>query len=208
MEEFTRNEDGSLPLIKFTTKGVEPLQTLDPYVRQEAETVNQSSGILCVGDYRQCYVTNISSSGYIKVRNVDFGEEGALSFKARVRSSQKATLVVRQGSRTGSVKARVAVEPTDGEWVEVVADLAAPLTGVRDISFTFQGSGKSLFEFDSWQFSQTPTGVAAPAAERPATAAVVTCDLSGRAAGSDAPGLLICRELQGGKPRARKILIH
>lgn len=207
VEEFTRNEDGTLPQIKFSSKGVNPLQTLNPYVLQEAETINQCSGVLCVGDYRQCYVTNISTGDYIKVRNVDFGEEGALSFKARVCSSQKATLVVRQGGKTGSVKGRVSVEPTDGEWAEVECDLTSPITGVRDISFTFQGTGKSLFEFDNWQFSQTATGIAdvKPAGRLEPTG---TYDLSRRPVSLSRKGILVRKEMLDGKAVERKILIH
>ena len=95
VEEFTPNADGSIPTIKATTKGVAPLQTLNPYELQEAETINQCKGVLCEGDYNGCYVTNISSGDYIRVRNVDFGEAGARSFKARVKSTSKATLNIR-----------------------------------------------------------------------------------------------------------------
>ena len=80
VEEFTRFENDSIPYIKFTTKGVEPLQTLNPFVEQEAETLNQSQGVKCMGDYTGCYVTNISAGDYLKVRNVDFGETGAKLF--------------------------------------------------------------------------------------------------------------------------------
>ena len=153
VEEFTPNADGSIPFIPFTTKGVDPLQTLDPYSLQEAETINQSQGVLCVGDYTQCYVTDIHSGDFIKVRNVDFGSDGAKSFSARVRADRKGTLVIRTGSKSGAIKGRVAVEPTNGEWVEVGCDLSAPITGVCDLFFTFTGSSK-LFDFDNWQFHQ------------------------------------------------------
>ena len=84
VEEFTPNEDGTIPSIKFTTAGVSPIQTLNPFELQEAETINKCSGILCLGDYNGCYASNITKSSYIKVRNVDFGEAGAKSFKAVV----------------------------------------------------------------------------------------------------------------------------
>ena len=106
IEEFTPNEDGSIPYINFTTKGVTPLQTLNPYVLQEAETINQCEGVRCVGDYEQCYVTDISQGDYIKVRNVDFGE-GAKSFKAKVRCTRKCTLFIRVGSKSSSAKGRI-----------------------------------------------------------------------------------------------------
>ena len=161
IEEFTRNADGSLPYIQFTSKGVAPLQTLNPYEHQEAETINQSQGVKCMGDYNGCYVTNISTGDYIKVRNVDFGEAGAKSFKARVKVERKGTLMIRIGNKGAAIKGRLAVEPTDGEWTELTCDLSTPITGVCDLFFTFSGSGSSLFDFDSWQFSEEPTSIKA-----------------------------------------------
>ena len=162
IEEFNPNADGSLPSIPFTTKGVAPLQNVDPYVWQEAETINQSSGVRCEGDYNGCYVTNLSSGDYIKVRGVDFGTSGAKSFRARVRcGSRKGILQIRTGGKSGAVKGRVTVEPGSGEWTEVVCDLSSALTGVVDLCFTFSGTGTSLFDFDSWCFSPEATSVSA-----------------------------------------------
>ncbi len=159
IEEFTRNADGTLPYIPFTTKGVEPLQTLNPYALQEAETINQSQGVLCVGDHKQCYVTNISAGDYIKVRNVDFGEAGAQSFTAKVRVERKSILQVRAGSKTGSSKARMVLEPTNGEWTEITCELSSSLKGVHDIFFTFQGSSTPSLDFDTWQFHEATTSL-------------------------------------------------
>lgn len=154
IEEFTPNEDGTIPAIAFTTKGVEPLQTVNPFVRQEAETINQCSGILCEGDYNGCYVTNISSGDYIKVRNVDFGTEGAKSFRVRVRGgARKGNISIRTGSKSGAVKGKVTVDAaSDGEWTEVLCDLTTTIKGTVDLFFTFTGTGQ-LFDFDSWLFS-------------------------------------------------------
>ena len=189
IEEFTRNEDGSLPLIKATTKGVSPLQTLNPFVRQEAETINQCQGVKCMGDYNGCYVTGISTGDYIKVRNVDFGEAGAQALTAKVRVEKKCTLVVRIGSKGGSIKGRLTLEPTDGEWQEVTCDLTSPINGVRDLFFTFTGSGTSLFDFDSWQFSEQPTHISHIA--HPAQTTHPAYNLSGLKATPNTKGVTI-----------------
>ena len=160
IEEFERGADGSIPFIKATAKGVEPLQTLNPFQRQEAETINQCQGVKCMGDYTGCYVTNISNGDYIKVRNVDFGEAGAQSFTARIKGERRGVLLIRLDSKTGSVKGRVTIEATNGEWVDVSCDLSSAITGVHDICFTFTGSTSNLFDFDSWQFSEQTTGIA------------------------------------------------
>ena len=162
IEEFTPNEDGTIPHINFTTKGVAPLQALNPFVLQQAETINQCQGVLCVGNHTGCYVTNIKTGNYIKVRNVDFGTAGAKSFKARVKVNKKSTLYIRTNSKSGSIKGRITIEPTNGEWTDVTCDLTSPISGVQDLFFTFSGSigsESSLFDFDSWQFNEEPTGI-------------------------------------------------
>ena len=159
IEEFTPNADGSLPFITATTKGVEPLQTLDPYKLQEAETINQCKGVRCEGDYQQCYVTNISKGDYIKVRNVDFGENGAKSIKVTIRATNSSMLQIRTGSKNSSVKGTIEIEPTNGEWKQLSIDLTEEITGVQDLFFTFTGSGSSLFDFDNWQFCSEPAGI-------------------------------------------------
>ena len=191
IEEFTPNEDGTIPAIKFTTKGVEPLQTLDPFVRQEAETINQCKGVKCMGDYNGCYVTNIGQGDYIKVRNVDFGEAGAKAFTAKVLVEKKCTLVVRIGSNTGTIKGRLPLEPTNGEWKEVTCDLSSAITGVQNLFFTFTGSGTSLFDFDSWQFSEEPTAVNAPRTPRITHSSPSPHDLSGRVVSGQSKGVKI-----------------
>ena len=191
IEEFTPNEDGTIPAIKFTTKGVEPLQTLDPFVRQEAETINQCKGVKCMGDYNGCYVTNIGQGDYIKVRNVDFGEAGAKAFTAKVLVEKKCTLVVRTGSNTGTIKGRLPLEPTNGEWKEVTCDLSSAITGVQNLFFTFTGSGTSLFDFDSWQFSEEPTAVNAPRTPRITHSSPSPHDLSGRVVSGQSKGVKI-----------------
>ena len=152
VEEFTRGEDGSLPFINPTTTGVAPLQNVNPYVRQEAETINQCQGVKCEGDYNGCYVTKINTGDYIKVRGVDFGNDGATQFVARVRAEKASVLMVRIDSKSGTLMGSLSVKETNGEWQEVTCDLRSPITGVHDVFFTFKANDTSMLEFDSWQF--------------------------------------------------------
>ena len=154
IEEFTRNEDGTIPFIPFTSTGVAQLQSVNPYVHQEAETINQSEGVKCEGDYNGCYVTNIDRGDYIRVRGVDFGTEGAKSFRAMVRVHRAGTLQVRTGSKSGAVKGKIVMNPSNEEWTEVICDLTSPITGTVDLYFTFTSSNAAFFDFDSWQFSK------------------------------------------------------
>ena len=177
IEEFTPNEDGTIPFINFTTKGVEPLQTLNPFVLQEAETINQCKDVLCEGDYNGCYVTHSSKSSYIKVRNVDFGEDGATTFKARVKSEGNAKIVIRTGSKSGTAKGTLTIGPTNGEWVELSCDLDKSITGVQDLFFTMNTPAAKL-QFDNWQFFKETSSIRNVNAECPANQNVY--DLQGR----------------------------
>ena len=180
IEEYTPNEDGTLPFIQATTNGVSPLQNVNPFVRQEAETINQSEGVRCEGDYNGCYVTNIKSSNYIKVRGVDFGETGAQSFKARLRVKNKSTLIIRTDNKSSTAIGRVAVESTNGEWQDFTCELSSPIRGVHDLFFTLSGRGSQLIDFDSWQFSEEPTAVKGVRNEEKAKKGNGIYDLSGR----------------------------
>ncbi|MBP1531534.1 MAG: family 43 glycosylhydrolase [Bacteroidaceae bacterium] len=183
IEEFERNEDGSLPFINFTDDGVAPLQTLNPYERQEAETINQSEGVLCVGNHEGCYVTNISAGDYIRVRNVDFGRTGARSIMVRVASAFEGKIAVRVDGKTARMRGVVSVEPSDGEWTELSVDLSSKITGIHDLYFTFSGTGSErLFDFDSWQFSEQPSAIGMTQAQVTDTSQAY--DLTGRPAAS------------------------
>ncbi|CBF78721.1 glycoside hydrolase family 43 protein, partial [Aspergillus nidulans FGSC A4] len=87
VEEFTYNADGTIPELSMTTAGPAQIGTLDPYRRQEAETIAWSDGI----EVEACSeggfnVANIDNGDYIKVAGVAF-DEGASSFTARVASA-------------------------------------------------------------------------------------------------------------------------
>jgi hypothetical protein len=45
VEKFSYNSDGTIPPITMTTAGAPAADTLNPYVRQEAETIASESGI-------------------------------------------------------------------------------------------------------------------------------------------------------------------
>ena len=178
VEEFTPNTDGTIPYINFTENGVEPLQTVNPYKKQEAETINQCQGVLCEGDYTGCYVTNTSRSNFVKVRNVDFGASGAQSIRVCVKSERNMTLVMRTGSQSGTVKGRLTIEPTNGEWVYLDYALTEPITGIQDLFFILSGPTSSQFKFDNWQFSESATGISNVSVERPSNQEIY--DLQGR----------------------------
>ncbi len=178
IEEYTPNEDGTLPFIQATTTGVSPLQNVDPYVRQEAETINQCQGVKCEGDYKGCYVTGFNSGDFIKVRSVDFGNDGATQFTAKVRAENTCVIMVRINSKSGTLKGKLSVEPTNGEWKEYTCELSSPITGLRDLFFTFKANDSSKLDFDSWKFNTSSTSINVQRANNKSTSAIY--DLNGR----------------------------
>ena len=86
VEKFSYNADGTIPTINMTTAGAPQVGTLDPYVRQEAETIAWGSGIETEPSSEGgMNVGWIENGDYIKVKGVAFGT-GASSFTARVAS--------------------------------------------------------------------------------------------------------------------------
>lgn len=87
LEEFQYNEDGSILRITRTVEGVKPIEHLNPFIRQEAETIAREEGIETERSTNAgVYVTKISNGDFIKVRSVDF-KKGAGIFQANASSA-------------------------------------------------------------------------------------------------------------------------
>lgn len=161
VEKMYFNADGTIKPVTATHKGVEPLCTMNPYLRQQAETMNVGIGVKVVGDEKTgVYVTDIHQGDSIRVRNVDFGNDGAESITVRVASNGKAgNLLVRQDNARGLLLAKLKVPNTGGAdvWEEINIPLNLILKGVHDVHFSFTGKPAddetTLFNFDWWKFT-------------------------------------------------------
>ncbi|KZL84565.1 carbohydrate-binding module family 6 protein [Colletotrichum incanum] len=104
VEKFTYGSDGSIPTLKMTTAGPPQIGTLNPYVRQEAETIAWSSGVETeVCSEGGMDVSWINNNDYIKFKGVAFGN-GAKSFSARVVSANSGGKIeLRLGSISGAL---------------------------------------------------------------------------------------------------------
>jgi arabinoxylan arabinofuranohydrolase len=157
VERFTYNSDGTIPSLQMTTTGAPQIGTLDPYVRQEAETIAFSSGLktetCSEGGMAVSYINN---GDYIKVKGVAFGSAGAKTFTARVSSGASGGKIeVRLGSTTGTLVGTCTVAGTGGwsTWATVSCPISGA-TGTQDLFLRFTGSGTgSLFNFNWWQFA-------------------------------------------------------
>jgi len=160
VEQFTYNPDGTIPSVKATKEGPAPVGFIDPYKRVEAETMawsekcsisqNKNNGI---------YVSGTRQKGYIKVREVNFGNQSPLTFTASLAAGvDGGVLEVRLDSIKGSVLTSISLQRTGGwdKFINFTSKLKAEVKGKHDIYFCFNGqnitAGRELFNFDWWKF--------------------------------------------------------
>lgn len=169
VQEFEYNADGTIPFLTETTDGVtEPVGHLDALQRQEAETINLTNGVTTRKDSADIvtasngvYVASIDNNDYIRVRSIDFGQEGATAVTVCAKTDQnEGSIVV---SVDGTDVATVTIPANVADWTEFSADLSEKITGIHDVQFKFKAAGKTaatrknLFLFDYWQFKTNGT---------------------------------------------------
>ncbi|MDG9676942.1 family 43 glycosylhydrolase [Micromonospora sp. DH14] len=161
VEKFTYNSNGTFPTINMTTTGAPQIGTVNPYVRQEAETIAWGSGIETEASSEGgMNVGWIENGDYIKVKGVAFGA-GATSFSARVASGASGGRIeVRLDSATGPTVGTCTVGGTGGwqTWTTTTCTVNGA-TGTHDLYLRFAGGSGNLFNINWWQFSagSTPT---------------------------------------------------
>lgn len=162
IEEFKYNADGSIPKITMTREGVNPVSTVNPYKRNEAEMIARSEKCKTAENRKTgVYVTETRTGGFIKVRAVDFGSQGASAFSASVAAGlDGGILEVRLDDVKGTRLAQIDV-PRTGGWEEfktLTSKISESFSGVHDLYFVFQGknitAGRELFNFDYWSFQK------------------------------------------------------
>ncbi len=162
VEKFTYGADGSIPTITMTTTGAPQVGTLDPYVRQEAETIAWESGIETEPSTEGgMNIGWIENGDYVKVKGVAFGT-GATSFSARVASATSGGRIeVRLDGTGGPVVGTCTVGGTGGwqSWTTTTCPVTGA-TGTHDLYLRFTGGSGTLFNVNWWQFAggtSTPT---------------------------------------------------
>ncbi|MFI1992953.1 glycoside hydrolase family 43 protein [Actinoplanes sp. NPDC020271] len=155
VERFNYNADGTIPTINMSTAGAPQNGTLDPYVRQEAETIAWSSGVeterASEGGMNVGYLEN---GDYVKVKGVAFGS-GATSFSARVASAAAGGRIeLRLGNVNGALAGTCTAPATGGwqTWTTVTCPVSGA-TGTQDLYLRFTGGSGYLFNVDWWRFA-------------------------------------------------------
>ena len=177
--------------VTLDSKGVEPIKKLNPYEKQEAETMATCGGV----DYehfsnliKNTEISNLGNDASSKllvkmvkdawtlVRNVDFGTSGATSLTVSVKG--KGVIEVRLGTRTSTPVATI--ETTSAYLSDYKVDVDPALCkGTKDVYFVCTES--STFQFDSWQFSnEVPDGISAPFVFEPSPSIPRYYDFGGR----------------------------
>jgi hypothetical protein len=159
VERFSYNADGTIPTINMTTAGPPQNGTMNPYVRQEGETMAWSSGVETeVSSEGGMNVANIENGDYVKVKGAAFGT-GATSFTARVASATSGGRIeVRLGSPTGTLAGTCTVPGTGGwqAWTTVSCGISG-VSGTQDLYLRFTGGSGFLFNVNWWQFTGLAT---------------------------------------------------
>jgi arabinoxylan arabinofuranohydrolase len=169
VEKINFNNDGTIQEIPFwsTTSGATQLETLNPYVRVEAETMAYSEGIKTYKSFiwehdniwnrgkklgEMIYVTSIHNGDYIKVQGVNFSK-GSSSIDVRIASLYGGIMEIRMDKIDGPMIGSIQIS-TSGEgdvWKTITATVKN-IKGVHDVYFVFRGE-KDLFNFDWWKIN-------------------------------------------------------
>lgn len=130
-----------------TRTGATQIKALDPFVKQEAETMAWMGGIDTKSGGSNQLVTSIDKGDWIGISGVDFGT-GASTFAARVSSTSTQAIKICLDKADGTVVGYAEVPNTNGSLKDITAKLNTTINGKHDLFFVFSGS----FDFDYWQF--------------------------------------------------------
>lgn len=159
VEELKFNKDGTIIPMNMTEGIKQTLKPLNPYVKTEAETIAWSEGVKSmknnsVGNF----ITAKSNNSFTKVKEVDFGKEGASKFTSRIGTTHNGnvTIEIRLDSKEGELIGTINVPMTGGNdrWALKTVDVKKT-TGIHDLYFVFKGKASSnILYFDYWMFGK------------------------------------------------------
>lgn len=172
----------------LTTTGVAAVSNVNPFERQEAETmttcggisyedfsnINKNTSISSLGnDASQNMQVKMAAGSWTMIRNVDFGSAGASGFT--VRAKGEGTLEVRLGRKAAKPVATIPITAEDMTDFSIEVD-PTKLTGKKSV-FLALTSGTGVY-LDAWQATEASTdGISNRKANLPACQSY---DLSGR----------------------------
>lgn len=160
VQELIFNKDGSIPQMKMNDGIKEAIAKLNPYELTQAETIAWSKDVKSYhNDKVGVFVKAKKSGAFTAVKNLDFGDEGASSFFARVGTTHNSgvEMQIRTGSEDGQVVGSIKIPLTGGDdrWAAVEISLEKKLKGIHDLYFVFLGKApEDIMFFDCWKFGK------------------------------------------------------
>jgi arabinoxylan arabinofuranohydrolase len=161
VDELFYNEDGTIKPVLPTRTGAKQIKALNPYTRNEAETMSAQSYLLPGIETEKCndidggrMVTEINNGDWIKISGVDF-QNGASKFIARVSSSTNGgNIEIRLDNEDGLLIGTCPVKPTGNwdKWNSQECEINGE-SGVHNLFLKFTGGEGFLFNFNWWQFA-------------------------------------------------------
>lgn len=153
--ELEYNPDGTIKELPWWDDGVgvEPVGTLNPYKRTEAETMAWSQGLKTAKDDESgMYVTSIHNRDFLQVKAVDFSK-GAKTFEVRAATITKGKIEIRLDDLDGTLLGVCDISNTGGwnTWKTFVTDVEK-VGGVHDLYLVFRGGDGEMFNIDYWRF--------------------------------------------------------
>ena len=161
IDEVSYDYNGHIKNITGTLTGLSQLKTLNPYVRNEAETIGWCSGITTEKTWNagsfvdsvNTKVTEIHNGDWIAVSGVDLSS-GLKSIDICASALNGGTVEIRLDSRYGTKLGEVTISG-DSSWREYSASLSNA-TGTHDVYFVFTGSSSGqLFALDYWKMNSS-----------------------------------------------------
>jgi beta-xylosidase len=156
--EMTYNADGTIQKVPWWAKeGVPQIGTFNPFAQVEAATICYEKGVKTKlrGSTQQGVYVNVTDDGaYIKIKGVDFGDQGATNFLASVAAvTNGATITLRLDSETGNAIGTLKVKSTGApdKWDTQSCKITGA-RGVHDLYLKFFGNGTPVMNVDWWKF--------------------------------------------------------
>ncbi|MGM8362472.1 glycoside hydrolase family 43 protein [Flavobacterium sp. ARAG 55.4] len=159
VEELQFNKDGSIIPLNMTEGIKQSLSPLNPYAKNEAETIAWSEGVKSMkNDVVGNFITAKYNDAYTKVKAVDFRKKGASKFTARIGTTHNGnvSMEIRLDSKDGELLGTLKIPMTGGNdrWSLQTIDIKK-VTGIHDLYFVFKGKATSqIMYFDYWMFSK------------------------------------------------------
>ena len=165
MDEMHFNADGTIQELQWTADGPLALKNLDPYVRCEAECLNQSD--VPLGKHavttEACSeggvnLSQIEQGDWVRYANVDFGPAGAKGFTARVASPLSGGEIELHLDKLDGPLIGTCPVPKTGGW-QTWADASCAVTGAKGVHFLYlkfvsqMNTSSGLFNVDWYRFT-------------------------------------------------------